>query len=60
MAVSMPVSWDEVKTVTRSDEWTMQKALARQRTLGADAWDGYRRTRQGITAAMRRAVGMKR
>lgn len=60
MAVSMPVSWDEVKTVTRGDEWTMQKALARQRTLGADAWDGYWRTRQGITAAMRRAVGMKR
>lgn len=56
LAVSMPVSWDELKEVTRSDEWTVAKAVARQRTLKADPWDGYWRTRQGITAAMRRAV----
>jgi bifunctional non-homologous end joining protein LigD len=60
MAVSMPVSWDEVESVTRADEWTMRRAVERQRTLGADTWDSYWRTRQGITAAMRRAVGMKR
>jgi bifunctional non-homologous end joining protein LigD len=60
MAVSMPVSWDEIKTVTRGDEWTMRKAIERQRSLKADPWDGYWRTRQGINAAMRRAVGMKR
>ncbi|MDR6484656.1 DNA ligase D [Paraburkholderia terricola] len=59
MAVSMPVSWDEVKDVRRGDEWTMRKAIARQRTLRTDPWEGYWRTRQGITAAMRRAVGMR-
>jgi bifunctional non-homologous end joining protein LigD len=60
MAVSMPVSWDEVKSVTRGDEWTMSKAVSRQRMRGVDAWDGYWRIEQSITAKMRRAVGMNR
>ena len=60
LGVSMPVTWDEVKSVTRGNEWKMRKAIARQRSLRADPWDGYWRTRQGITVAMRRAVGMKR
>ncbi|MGF6919776.1 hypothetical protein OKW28_003973 [Paraburkholderia sp. 40] len=38
----------------------MRKAVGRQHTLNADPWEGYWRTRQGITAAMRRAVGVKR
>jgi bifunctional non-homologous end joining protein LigD len=59
MAVSMPIAWQEVESVTRGDEWTMREAIAHQRSLGADPWDGFWRTRQGITAAMRRAVGMK-
>ena len=60
MAVSMPVSWDELNDVTGGDQWTMAQAIHRQRTLTTDPWEGYWRTRQGITAAMRRAVGMKR
>ncbi|NVI04132.1 DNA ligase D [Paraburkholderia youngii] len=60
MAVSMPVSWDELRRVGRGDEWTMRKAIERQRSLKFDPWEDYWRTRQGITAAMRRAVGMKR
>jgi bifunctional non-homologous end joining protein LigD len=60
MAVSMPISWQELKDVRRGDEWTMKKAVARQRSLQADPWEGIWRTRQGITAAMRRAVGMNR
>ncbi|MCO4880997.1 DNA ligase D [Paraburkholderia caribensis] len=60
MAVSMPVSWDELKDVGRGDQWTMSQAVKRQRTLSDDPWAAYWRTRQGITAAMRRAVGMKR
>jgi len=59
LAVSMPVSWDELKEVTRGDQWTMRTAVERQRALGADPWDGYWRCRQGITVAMRRAVKMK-
>jgi bifunctional non-homologous end joining protein LigD len=60
MCVSMPVSWDQLKDVSRGDEWTMRKAIERQRALKSNPWEGYWRTRQGITAAMRRAVGMKR
>ncbi|ACC73881.1 DNA ligase D [Paraburkholderia phymatum] len=60
MAVSMPVAWDELADVRRGDEWTMSQAVKRQRSLRADPWEGYWRTRQGITAAMRRAVGIKR
>ncbi|SAL88430.1 ATP dependent DNA ligase [Caballeronia arvi] len=60
MAVSMPISWEELTDVKSGDQWTMAQAIYRQRTLAADPWEGYWRTRQGITAAMRRAVGMKR
>ena len=54
----MPVSWDELKTVSRGGQWTMQRAVARQRTLGGDAWEGYWKVRQGISDSMRRAVGL--
>jgi bifunctional non-homologous end joining protein LigD len=60
MAVSMPVSWDELREVSRGDEWSMREAVARQRSLGADPWSGYWQTRQVINAAMRRAVSVKR
>jgi len=56
MGVSMPVSWDELQEISRGDEWTMPKAVERQRSLKKDPWQGYWQTRQGITAAMRRAV----
>ncbi len=59
MGVSMPISWEELKTVKRGDQWTMQTALARQRRLGGDAWEGYWRVRQNITAAMCRAVRVR-
>jgi bifunctional non-homologous end joining protein LigD len=54
----MPIAWDELKDVTAGDQWSMSSALARQRSLNADPWEGYWRTRQGITVAMRRAIGM--
>ncbi|NVH73716.1 DNA ligase D [Paraburkholderia sp. JPY432] len=60
LAVSMPIAWDELNEVKSGDQWTMAKAVARQQSLHNDPWEGYWRTRQGITVAMRRAVGMKR
>ncbi|MEX3899659.1 non-homologous end-joining DNA ligase [Paraburkholderia sp. BR10954] len=60
LAVSMPIAWDELSEVKSGDQWTMAKAVARQQSLHNDPWEGYWRTRQGITVAMRRAVGMKR
>jgi bifunctional non-homologous end joining protein LigD len=60
LAVSMPIAWDELKNVIGGDQWSMSSALARQRSLKGDPWEGYWRTRQGITVAMRRAIGMQR
>ncbi|MDR5832497.1 DNA ligase D [Caballeronia sp. LP006] len=59
LAVSMPIAWDELEEVKSGDQWSMLEAVKRQRFLYRDPWDGYWRTRQGITLAMRRAVGMK-
>jgi bifunctional non-homologous end joining protein LigD len=56
MGVSMPVSWDEVASLKSADQWTMQSAVERQLRLGGDVWTGYADVRQGITAAMRRAL----
>src|ERR1700726_2896691 len=59
MGVSMPVAWEELKDVRGADQWHIGNAPQRMRSLRSDPWEGYHRTRQGITAAMRRAVGMK-
>jgi bifunctional non-homologous end joining protein LigD len=58
LAVSMPVSWSELADVKRGDQWSMAAAIYRQQASRGDPWEGYWRTRQGLTAAMRRAVGM--
>nr|WP_132459049.1 DNA ligase D [Paraburkholderia sp. BL8N3] len=59
MGVSMPIHWDELTDVRDACQWTINNAMQRMRSLQADPWHGYHRTRQGITAAMRRAIGMK-
>lgn len=59
MGVSMPIAWEELNDVASADQWNITNAAHRMRLLGADPWDGYHRTRQGLTASMRRAVGMK-
>jgi len=59
MGVSMPIAWEELRDIKAADQWTIHTALKRQRTLGADPWQGYWRCRQGLTTAMRRAIGLK-
>jgi bifunctional non-homologous end joining protein LigD len=56
MGVSMPVAWEEVASLKAADQWSMQSAVARQRRLGGDVWDGFARVEQGITADMREAL----
>ncbi|MDP9651072.1 DNA ligase D [Paraburkholderia caledonica] len=58
IGVSMPVAWDELREISRGDDWTMPKAVERQRSLKEEPSQGYWQTQQGITAAMRRAVGL--
>ncbi|KXU84352.1 hypothetical protein CR51_42220 [Caballeronia megalochromosomata] len=59
MGVSMPIAWDELADIGRADQWTIKTAAQRMHSLKADPWEGYHRTRQGITVAMRRAVGLR-
>jgi bifunctional non-homologous end joining protein LigD len=59
MGVSMPIAWEELREIKAADQWTIHSAVKRQRSLGADPWQGYWRCRQGLTIAMRRAIGMK-
>ncbi|WP_310397486.1 DNA ligase D [Caballeronia sp. LP006] len=59
MGVSMPIAWDELQDIGRADQWTIKTAAQRLHSLRTDPWQGFHRTRQGITAAMRRAVGMR-
>ncbi|MDQ7981904.1 DNA ligase D [Paraburkholderia sp. SARCC-3016] len=59
LGVSMPVSWVELADVKRGDQWSMGAAIAHQQRR-PDPWEDYWRTRQAITAAMRRSVGMRR
>jgi bifunctional non-homologous end joining protein LigD len=59
MGVSMPVAWEELREIRAADQWTIHSAAQRQRPLGADPWQGYWRCRQGLTSAMRRAIGLK-
>ncbi|WP_233809666.1 hypothetical protein [Paraburkholderia sp. HP33-1] len=59
MTASMRVSRDELLAVTRGDRRTMPKAPGRQRTPRSDQGEGYRRTRQAITAALHHAANLK-
>jgi bifunctional non-homologous end joining protein LigD len=59
MGVSMPVAWEELREIKAADQWTIHSAVRRQRSLGVDPWQGYWRCRQGLTVAMRRAIGLK-
>ncbi|CDY78839.1 ATP-dependent DNA ligase clustered with Ku protein, LigD [Caballeronia glathei] len=55
----MPIAWDELTDARAADQWTIKNAAQRIDSLRSSPWEGYHRTRQGITAAMRRAVGLK-
>jgi bifunctional non-homologous end joining protein LigD len=59
MGVSMPIAWEELREIKSADQWTIHAAIKRERLLAADPWQGYWRCRQGLTAAMRRAIGLK-
>jgi bifunctional non-homologous end joining protein LigD len=53
--VSAPITWDEVKTVTGANIFTIRTMPERARSIG-DPWEGYFETKQSITKAMMRAV----
>jgi bifunctional non-homologous end joining protein LigD len=56
LGVSVPLSWDEVATTTGGDQWTIENLHERLADLTSDPWAAYAKTRQRITAAMKKRL----
>src|SRR6185503_7489082 len=55
--VSTPLRWDELLAEESADRWNVRTLPRRLAVAKTNPWDGFFDVRQGITAAMRRAVG---
>ncbi|CAG4887823.1 DNA ligase D [Paraburkholderia gardini] len=56
LGVSVPLSWDEVPDTQAGDQWTIANLHERLDALKTDPWAGYAKTRQRITAAMKKRL----
>ena len=54
--VSMPLGWDTLSARLQPGRFTVRSVPRRLARLSRDPWEDYWRTRQHLTAAMRRAV----
>ncbi|HEX3553734.1 MAG TPA: DNA ligase D [Thermoanaerobaculia bacterium] len=57
--VSAPLFWEELESGVKANTWTVQNLPDRLAALPADPWEDFGKVRQSITAAMKKAVGMK-
>jgi bifunctional non-homologous end joining protein LigD len=57
--VSVPLFWEELETGVRGNTYTIRNIFERLESLPSDPWADFYKTRQSITAAMKKAVGMK-
>jgi bifunctional non-homologous end joining protein LigD len=56
--VSTPLAWDELDNTDIRGAFTVTNVPERLRSLGGDPWADYAKTRQAITPAMRKALGL--
>ncbi|ASV99494.1 DNA ligase D [Paraburkholderia aromaticivorans] len=56
LGVSVPLTWDEVAATTGGDQWTIENLHERLADLKSDPWADYAKTRQRITAAMKKRL----
>ncbi|MGE8161564.1 DNA ligase D [Paraburkholderia sp. NPDC080076] len=56
LGVSVPLSWAEVASTTGGDQWTIENLHERLADLKSDPWADYTKTRQRITAAMKKRL----
>jgi bifunctional non-homologous end joining protein LigD len=54
LPVSVPLAWDELPELKSAAQWTIRNVLERLRSLPADPWHDYEKSRQPLAAAMRR------
>jgi bifunctional non-homologous end joining protein LigD len=58
LGVSMPIAWDDLKALKRSDQWTVQTAREHLSFQTTDPWADYWTKKQTLTAAMK-TLGFK-
>ncbi|ASL42386.1 hypothetical protein bAD24_I02775 [Burkholderia sp. AD24] len=56
LGVSVPLAWEEVDTTTAGDQWTIENLHERLADLKRDPWADYAKTRQRLTAAMKKRL----
>ncbi|HEY4296309.1 MAG TPA: DNA ligase D [Paraburkholderia sp.] len=56
LGVSVPLAWDEVAATTGGDQWTIENLHERLAGLDRDPWADYAKSRQRITAAMKKRL----
>ena len=57
--VSVPLFWEELETGVRGNTYTVRTLPERLENLPSDPWADFFKVKQSITAAMKKAVGMK-
>jgi bifunctional non-homologous end joining protein LigD len=55
--VAVPLGWDELDALPRSDHYNVQNVPGRLAELDSDPWEGFFDTRQSITREMREEAG---
>ncbi len=58
LGVSVPLTWDELPATTAGDQWHIANVHERLDALKSDPWANYEKTRQRLTAAMKRRLGL--
>ena len=53
LGVSMPIAWDELPALRRSDQWNVRTAREQLSFQRVDPWQDYARCRQTLTAGLR-------
>jgi bifunctional non-homologous end joining protein LigD len=57
LGVSVPLSWKELATIERADQWNIRNVHERLAKLRADPWKDYGKVRQTPADAARRLEG---
>jgi bifunctional non-homologous end joining protein LigD len=57
LGVSMPITWDELPALKRSDQWTVRTAREHLSFQTVDPWQDYAGNKQTLTAALK-ALGV--
>ncbi|HZW12957.1 MAG TPA: DNA ligase D [Noviherbaspirillum sp.] len=58
LPVATPIAWDELEQVTSAAMWTIASLPGRLARNMGDPWQEFFATRQSLTAAMKRKLGM--